>query len=207
MQSILKLMPALAVAAAACATAPPPPPEASLTFQGAAICSATLQAMDATPITLEAPTGQHYAAVPITAAASPCLTGEGTARPYALLRLPEAQNIASINVGALLEARRVFAAEVVLLNADMSVSRHLGPETFRHRGKTWSALVRPQPGETFVAIMANPDLIGETFAYVVTPRPAESSADQGASGFHVPYSYEGTVFVRLYFNDPATLAP
>lgn len=207
MKPILKLIPAFAIFAAACATNAPPPPEASLTFQSAAICSASLDAAAAKPITLEGPTGQLYTPVVISAAESPCLTGDGTARPYALLRLPDAANLASINAGSLLEARRVFASDILLLNADMTVSRQLGPEAFRHRGRTWSVLVRPQPGETYLAIIANPELVGTRFAYIVNPEPEETPLDARGPSYYLPYSYEGTVFVRLFFHDPATLAP
>lgn len=204
MNSFFRLIPALGFLLTACATTPPP--EATTSYTSAKACSPWFDQTVAHNIAITEPVEGYFRTFTLPSADTPCLSIEGKERPYVLVRLPDIENLASLNLGSILESRRVFSPEVLLLKEDLTISRTLKDKALRHRGKTLSALVRPQPGEKYIAITGNPELIGQKFAFVVTPE-AEVPSDPHQAWQHVPYSYEGTVFVRLYFSDPAQLAP
>jgi len=185
--------------AAACATAPPPPPAPALTFSGTAICSEAPDATLAKTVTVKKRQTSGNQTITIDAAA-PCVMVDGSKRPYALFRLPEGVTIESIQAGGVFQRTRVFAAEVVTLDADLAPVRTYGPQSFQNRGGTWSSFFRARESEKYVLIRANPDLIGDGYFFT-------ESGSSVADALQKSYSYEGLVFARIYLSEPAGIPP
>ncbi|MEZ5998990.1 MAG: hypothetical protein R3B98_09880 [Hyphomonas sp.] len=197
--------------AAACATAPAPPPAPALTFAGTADCSETPDASLAAVVPVKKFQTSGNLTKTIDAEA-PCVTVDGSKRPYALFRLPEGVSVESVQAGGLFQRTRVFAPEVVMLDADMAPARTFGPEAYQNRGGSWSTFFRAREGEKYVLVRANPDLIGEGYDFA---RGQQEPLPDKASRFvvismpptHKDYSYEGMVFVRIYLSGPAPIPP
>lgn len=194
------------LAASACSTTPPPPPpEASLSFSGIAGCTEAFSAADAQALTVKKRQSSG-SAVSILNAGSACQSVGDSQRPYALFKLPAGVKISTIQAGSTLQAKRVFAAEVVTLDENLVPVRTFGPETFLHRGASLSAFFQARENERYVAIRANPELIGKHYSFTL---PIEETGADPATrpGRHVDYSYEGPVFARVFLATPAQNGP
>lgn len=197
--------------AAACATAPPPPPPPALTFAGTADCSETPDASLATVVTVKKRQTSGNITKTIDTEA-PCVTVDGSKRPYALFRLPKGLSIESVQAGGLFQRARVFAPEVLMLDAEMTPVRTFGPEAYRNRGGSWSTFFRAREGEQYILVRANPDLIGDGYNFAIgeqdpLPETASRFVVLSTPTTQKDYSYEGMVFVRIYLSEPSEVQP
>lgn len=196
---------------AACVTAAPPPPEAVLQFTPAAPCASALSAAKAVSLTPETPAGTTLRAAAVGGPEAQCYSGaDNVARPYALFAVPDGQ-VASVNAGAMLEGRRVLAAQVSTLDAELNVMRTFARQDFQHRGRTYSVLFRPIAGERYILVTTDAAAIGGRVSFVTgdpdtAPLPPHLGAAPRDKTFRAelsaPFSYEGTAFARVYFNAP-----
>ena len=185
---------------AACVTPPPPPEAAALEFSTEVSCTETFQqtaAIDMTPETEEGITVRRSA----LDGESNCITTINGAVPYALYKLPAANNIASINAGSIFEPARVLGANVHFLNADMEPMRSFRIEEMRHRGSTLSVLVQPREEEVFVVIVADRSSAGSAYNRSRPDNGEEIATDS------VAYSIVGQSFVRIYYFKPENALP
>jgi hypothetical protein len=203
------------LALGACATAvepPPPPPAAIVSFAPASACTSAPAVAAAVSLTPEEPTGRLEKIVALDAAA-PCLSpAGGGAAPYAVFALPTAGKVASISAGAVLEARRMVAPAVYTAGADGSLIRSFEAGDLRHRGRTYAVVFTPKADEKFVVVAAEPASMGKAFS-LLSVDPATAAVPKAITdpariaeyraGYTRPYSYEGEVFARVYFADPA----
>lgn len=191
----------------ACATQPPAPPGPVRTYVATAACSDIMSAGSATTVTVKRRKSSGEVVTPIDAA-SACFNVDGSSRPYAIFRLPGSVKIESIQAGGVFQRNRLLAAEVVTLNAELAPVRTFGPEAFLHRGGSWSAFFRAREQEKYIAVRANPALIGSGYYFTQfeplppgSPDPAQS--DIQPLGLRTDYSYEGLAFVRVFLSEPS----
>jgi hypothetical protein len=180
----------LACLAGRAAAAPPGP---VLTFRSETFCVPEMTVSEPVVLAAEKPAGVIVKVVDVDAMAA-CLADAGGVRPYALFELPADGRIASVNAGAVIEQKRLLAPRVVTLDADRRVVRAFAPDALMRRGQTLSVLFRPQAQERFVAVLADPGLVGKRLALTL---------DAGREDLSTPYSYEGQAFARVYVADPA----
>lgn len=202
---ILKL--ALAAATcmtAACATAPVPPSEASLSFASPTGCTETISADAAELVTIKKrqSSGNLVTQLDLQSA---CQIVDGAERPYALYKLPGSVKIANVQAGGVFQAKRLFAAEVLTLDENLTPVRSFGPESFLHRGGSWSAFFQARENERYIAVRANPDLIGDAYGFSRQMEGADSASS--VAGHRISYSYEGPVFARVFLAEPAPVGP
>lgn len=192
----------------ACATPPPPPPPASLSFDGAAGCTQNIEAHTAQTVTIK----KRQRAGTLSIIAGPettCQVVNEAKLPYVLYKLPGSVEISTIQAGGVFEAKRLFASEVVTLDAELAPVRTFGPEAFLQRGGTWSVFFPSRANERYVLIRANPDLIGKAYLFTEQPaNPAETQIGTAAdAGPKTEYSYGGYVFARVFLEEPAAVGP
>ena len=197
--------------AAACATAPPPPAPAALAFAGSADCSDVPDASVAETVTVKKRQTSGNLTRTIDSEA-PCMTVGGSQRPYALFRLPDGVSIESVQAGGLFQRARVFAPEVVMLDADLAPVRTFGARAYQNRGGSWSTFFRAHENEKYVLVRANPDLIGNGYSFTLgddepEPQPASKFVIITTPETRKDYSYEGMAFVRIYLSEPSAIAP
>ncbi|MCI4646293.1 MAG: hypothetical protein MRY64_16045 [Hyphomonadaceae bacterium] len=208
----LRLAVGLAALALAGCQLPTPPP-AALSFTPATACSERFQSAGATDLTPDAPTAsiRRYFVVDTVA---PCLVEAGQDLPYALFKLPTTGNPASANAGAIMAANRVFAAKIVTLDANLNEVRRFEHDVFLRRGSSLTHLFRPTDDEAYIAIMASPELVGGRYSMITGDLDSVTRTGQWErlfkddeayrNGLSSPYSYEGEVFVQVYFAEPET---
>lgn len=193
---------------AACATPPPPPPPASLSFDGTGACTQNIEAHTAQTVTIKKRQRSGTLSI-IAGPETACQVVNDAKLPYVLYKLPGSVKISTIQAGGVFEAKRLFAAEVVTLDADLAPVRTFGPEAFLQRGGTWSVFFPSRANERYVLIRANPDLIGK--AYLFTEQPDNSAAPQigtaADAGPKTDYSYGGYVFARVFLEEAAAVGP
>ena len=200
MKTSLKLALSSTVLLAACVTPPPPPEAAALDFAPTAKCTDGFVQETAIDMTPEEPQG-YTVRRGVLDNASACLTSDGAAVPYALYRLPSANNTASVQAGSIFEPARILGAHVHFLDADLRPTRSYGAGDMLHRGSTLSVLVRPRESEAYVAIVADREL---SYSAYDRSRPEDGN---GKANDRIPYSLLGRSFVRVYYYDPTTMLP
>ena len=194
---------------AACVTAAPLP-EPVLAYAGQTSCSSAMSTALAADLTPKSPAGVSVKTAPVTAV-TPCVTGAGAGQAYVVFALPSQGLVASVNAGAVIEAKRVLAPAVMTLDASGAVKRTFAGDDLARRGRTLSALFTPQPDERFVAVAVDPAAIGGRLSFVsVDPDAAPTpehltprlTPEVYRAGLGAAYSYEGEAFARVYFSDP-----
>lgn len=192
---------------AACAT-PPPPPPASLSFDGIAGCTQSIDASKAETVTIKK--RQHSGTLSIIIGPeTACHMVKDAKLPYVLYKLPNSVDISTIQAGGVFEANRLFAAEVVTLDENLGSVRTFGPDAFLQRGGTWSVFFPPKAIERYVLVRANPDLIGKAYLFTEQPAEAADNPAEPAAGMgpKTDYSYGGYVFSRVFLEKAAAVGP
>lgn len=195
------------VTAACATTAPPPPPDAVLQFTPAAPCAA-ISAANAVSLTPERPVGLILRTAAVGAPTSACYgAASGGATPYAMFALPDGA-VASVNAGAMIEARRVLGPQVATLDAGLNIVRTFAASDFHQRGRTYSVLFRPRGEEKYVLVSADAALVGGRLSFVsgdpATAQLAPHLNEAYRADLSAPFSLEGSAFARVYFDAPVT---
>jgi hypothetical protein len=146
---------------------------------------------------------------------APCLRrAPGVGSPYAVFALPGSGEAASVAAGGVVEPYRLFAATVSTIDAGGQVIRTFAAGDMRRRGQTLAVVFVPRPEERYVVVAADPDKVGRALSLVsvdpaAIPVPPDRTSDEGIALFRAslawPYSYEGRVFARVYFAEPAAI--
>lgn len=144
---------------AGCASTPMPPP---VTAYSAANCPAMPDLGRAISLTPAKPKKAFTVTVPVGRASS-CITRAGAQAPYVLFALPAAGDGKMIEVGAQMEALRIFSPSIALLDGNGRQVRGFTPNQYLYRGALYSVQFVPREEERFVLVAANPALIGSQY--------------------------------------------
>ncbi|MET4684945.1 MalM family protein [Brevundimonas faecalis] len=192
----------------ACATAAPPPP--AMLAYARMDCSAAPDLSSALSLTPDKERAVHLVASPI-GTDTPCLTRAGRSVPYVVYALPTDFEDKTLNVGSTLEAMRIFAPNVEVLDAQGRVTRTFEREEYFYRGPVYSVQFRPRQNESYLLVTAAPELVGQGYdaiqigvATTVVPVGMYSAVvNTGTEAKQLrTFSYDGTV--RVSINDTDT---
>lgn len=191
---------------AACAAGSISPPVLTYASQGCATAADLSTAVSLTPPRERA---VHVVTSPVDSG-TPCLDRAAPA-PYVLYRLPIDLDDKTVTVGSTLEAMRIFAPEVAVLDGGGAVTRTFAREEFYYRGPHYSVQFRPREGDAYVLVSAEPELVGQRYDSIMIGTTTTSLYTAGGgvswtSGVDRAqsrtFSYEGTVQVLV--NDADT---
>jgi hypothetical protein len=178
--------PLVALIAVACVTNQPPP---LLTISERA-CAAAPDLSGAFPVVLKTDSAAQVIMDHDTA----CLQPAGEARRlYAIFRLPTSDEPFSLSVTSVARGLGVFAPYLLLLDANGVQRRTIPHDRFLFRGNTLQAGFRPQPGETFLLVASDPDVVGQETKGIVG-NTNMSAVPVGTGG--MIYIYSGTETTR-----------
>jgi hypothetical protein len=203
------LIPVLAVGASACATvevAPPSPPVLELS---GGTCHDAIRTGAPTRLTPEKPR-QWNVVTTVVGATTPCVSHEGRDGYYVVYELPQNGPNHVVTIGGAQEPLRIFAPEVMLLDAEGQVTRNFGPEKYMTLGDTFGVQFKPNGTERFVAVKSSSLIVGQTRAGVEQRLLAgvgtacggaycsSYTSYSGAEGLASrTFSHEGTIAVRV----------
>jgi hypothetical protein len=192
---------------AACAT--PAPPPAVLEYV-ASNCAAAPSVANAASLVPEREREAHAVRTPVTPE-TPCVVdADGRTAPYAVFAVPADFEDKTLTAGASLEAARIFAPQVSLLDAQGTVVRTFTRADYLYRGAIYGVQFRPRAGETYVLVAADPALVGERYdSILIGTSTATSATPAGAFSWTTgvdgeqsrTFSYEGTIQVSVYDAD------
>lgn len=190
---------------AACAAGSAPPPVLTYASQNCAAAADLSTAISLTPPREKA---VHIVTNPVDSG-TPCLARAAPA-PYVLYRLPADQEDKTVTVGSTLEATRIFAPEVAILDGGGAVTRTFARDEFYYRGPHYSVQFRPREGDAYVLVSAAPELVGQRYDSIMIGTTTTSVYTAGG-GFSWTsgvdrsqsrtFSYEGAVQVLVNDSD------
>jgi len=193
---------------AACATTAADIPQPALQF-ARADCAASPSLAGPIGLTPEKERVSHLVVAPV-GTASGCLARDGKAGPYVVFALPADYDDKTITVGGALEATRIFAPSVAVLDASGTVTRTFSREDYLYRGPVYSVQFRPRQNETYVLVTSDPELVGKRYDSVsigtnTTTICTGYTCSNWTTGVDASqsrvFSYEGTVQVAVYDTD------
>jgi hypothetical protein len=120
--------------------------------------------------------------------------------------LPKDPTGKTLTVGAVLEGRRIFAPEVVLLDAAGKTARTFPAADYYYRGAVFSVQFVPKPDEAFVLVEADPARVGQRYDSIAigtatTPIVTPYASMNWHSGVDTKesrtFSYEGSAQVTV----------
>lgn len=141
---------------------------------------------------------------------SNCLVRAGTQAPYVIYALPDDMDDKTIIVGGVLEASRIFAPLIEILDASGQVLKTFQPEDYYYRGPVYSVQFRPQFGQRYLLVTADTTLVGQSYdsiqvgvntSYVSTGLYTSAINTGVESRSSRTFSYEGVVRVMLNDTD------
>jgi hypothetical protein len=133
----------------ACATLPPPaPPVLEYARQD---CDAAPDLTTAISLTPAKESHVHRVST-VMSGETACLTRDGGTSPYVVYALPADHEDKTLIVGGVLEAFRIFAPAITLLDAQGQVTRTFPAEEFLYRGSVYSVQFRPRATETYILV-------------------------------------------------------
>lgn len=192
---------------AACATVGAPP--GPTTQFARSDCAAAPDLTSPISLTPEKERASHVVAAQV-ARTGACLARDGHAAPYAVFALPADHEDKTIAVGGVLEATRIFAPSVTLLDRTGAVTRSFAREDYYYRGAVYSVQFRPRPDEAYLLVAADPALVGKrydsvaigTSTTVVSTGYATATWTSGVdTSLSRTFSYEGAVQVTVSDSD------
>lgn len=187
MQSKHVIASVVALLAGACVTDQPPP---LLTITERA-CEATPDLSAAHPLVLKADSPVKVTMDFGTA----CLQPAGEARRlYAVFRLPASSEPFSLSVTSEARGLGVFAPYLLLLDETGAQRRAISHDRFLFRGNTLQAGFRPQPGETYLLVASDPDVVGQKTKGIVGN--TNMAAVPVGTGGGMMYIYSGSETTR-----------
>ena len=142
----------------ACAT-PAPPLPAVFNFAGAG-CATAPVLTGALSLIPEEERARHSVEAQVTST-SPCLNRENGSVPYVVYAMPADIGDKTLAVGGLLEAMRIFAPSVSVLDRDGRVTRTFEPHDYMFRGPAYSVQFRPREGDAYILVTSEPALVGQ----------------------------------------------
>lgn len=216
MSNLKKLLMTASLGLAACVTAPPPPPEAVVQLAERLNCTDTISLAGAVALTSEQPVGTMTRMSGFNPE-TPCVSTANGYRTYTVFALPQMDNLVTVNAGSAIEPRRTLAVNVHVLDASGQTIESYDHASMRQRGTTWSTMFRVAPEARYVVLETDETRIGEALSLTASTRDPDTvitnymGSDDARVGdllanTTVNWSYEGTSFVRLYFEEPATTA-
>ena len=152
----LALAPALL---AGCVTVPPATPP-TLNYAGHN-CETAPNLVLAASLVPEEPEAHYMVSTPVDDLTS-CLRDGALPTPYVLYEIPSTE-VRMIEVGSVLEYMRIFSPHVVLLDQEGNRVRSFTPDQYLFRGGFFSVQFRPQAGERFILVTADPSRIGQSY--------------------------------------------
>jgi hypothetical protein len=200
---------AMASALAGCVTIPAPP--SAVLEYARQDCGDRADLASATSLVPERERASHTVSVNVTAQTA-CLAEAERTSPYVVFAVPPDGAGKTIQVGATLEAARIFSPRIAVLDAEGVVTRTFERDQFLYRGPIYSVQLRPRPNEAFVLVTADPALVGQRYdsinistatggAYAAGVYASwTTGVDQAQSR---TFSYEGTVVVTVYSPETA----
>lgn len=199
----MRLLPAATLPAmllAGCAsTTPPAPPVLSYAATG---CAAQPDLASAISLNSEKKKKVWTVDRPV-AGDTPCLTRNGVSGPYLVYALPSAGTARMVELGAVMEAGRLFSPSVILLDAQGVPTRGFAADQYMFRTGVLSVQFTPQEHERFALVTADPARVGQSYDAIRTGT-SSTYIPVGAYGgsnwrsgheaqVSLGYSYEGTV--------------
>lgn len=194
--------------ASACATAAPPPP--AMLAYARMDCAAAPDLSSAVSLTPDKERAVHLVASPV-GTDTPCLLRAGQPVPYVVYTLPADFGDKTLNVGSTLEAMRIFAPSVEVLDAQGQVTRTFERREYFYRGPVYSVQFRPRQNESYLLVTAAPELVGQQYdaiqiGVVTSVVPVGVYSAVVNTGVEAKqsrtFSYDGTV--RVSINDTDT---
>lgn len=142
---------------------------------------------------------------------SPCLRNGPEETPYILFAIPLETNVKMIEVGAQMEALRIFSPAVAILDESGNQLRSFTPDQYLYRGPVFSVQFSPQRGERFILVTADPARIGQSYDAIAlstssTPIVSPYFVSNWTSGIDQnisrTFSYEGSVMAIVHSVEP-----
>lgn len=193
---------------AACATAVPPPPPAVLAY-ARQDCDAEPNLADAISLTPAKESQVHRVSTVVTSQTA-CLKSDGETSPYVVYALPADRGDKTLIVGGVLEAYRIFAPSVTLLDEQGRVTRAFAADEFLYRGPVYSVQFRPRETEAYIVVNVDRDRIGAGYDAInvgtnTTTISTGYYSSNWTTGTETHYSrtfsWEGTVLVTVNDSD------
>lgn len=187
----------------ACAATPPAP----VLHYARNDCAATPNLSAAISLTPDREKASHAVLTPVDGQAA-CLAPAGT--PYFVYRLPADFGDKTITVGATLEALRIFAPDVAILDANGVVTRTFARDEYYYRSLHYSVQFRPREEEVYILVSAEPALVGQRYDSIVIGTSTTSTYANGMAfswtggtddNLSRTFSYEGTIAVVVSDSD------
>lgn len=193
--------------ASACATATPP--ALAVLEYSRTDCAAAPDLTTAVSLTPKKETNGHIVST-VIGPDSPCLRAAEASSPYVVYALPADIDDKTLAVGGLLEPNRILSPTVAVLDASGVVRRTFAAEDYFYRGFVYSVQFRPQAGDAYVLVTANPARVGQRYDSINVGTStttvytgfgtANFTTGHEATGSRA-FSYEGTVQVIVYDSD------
>ena len=192
---------------AACATLPPPPPP--VLEYARQDCDAAPDLTTAISLTPAKESHTHRVSA-VVSDQTACLQRDGGTSPYVVFALPEDRGDKTLIVGGVLEAFRIFAPAITLLDAQGQVSRAFPAEEFLYRGSVYSVQFRPRETEAYLLVDVDQNRVGTGYdAINVGTNTTTISTGYYASNITTgteshssrTFSWEGTVLVTVNDSD------
>lgn len=181
----------LAAAATGCASTPPIPPLEPVTSIAGKVCDTAVSR--AAPVNLSPPPKetpeQHFVSHTFDQTTA-CIGGEAGERNYQVFELSGFTSGKLLTAGAPLDAKRVLAVKVSLLDRDGNVTRSFPREDYLFRGDTYSVQFRPRDTEAFVLIETDPALVGQERQSVATGMNGQYMSTGTGGGYTAYYGYD-----------------
>ncbi|MFT4913401.1 MAG: hypothetical protein ACI9YM_001999 [Brevundimonas sp.] len=192
---------------AACATAVPPAP--AVLEYARQDCDAAPNLADAISLTPEKESPVHRVSTVVTSQTA-CLKSDGGTSPYVVYALPADRGDKTLIVGGVLEAFRIFAPAIILLDSQGQVTRAFAADEFLYRGPVYSVQFRPRETEAYILVDVDRDRVGAGYdAINVGTNTTTISTGYYASNWTTgtenhssrTFSWEGTVLVTVNDSD------
>jgi hypothetical protein len=192
---------------AACATAVPPAP--AVLDYARQDCDAVPNLTTAISLTPEKESPAHRVST-VVSSQTACLQQDGGTSPYVVYALPADRDDTTLIVGGVLEAFRIFAPTITLLDAQGQVTRAFPAEEFLYRGPVYSVQFRPRETEAYILVKVDRDRVGAGYdAINVGTNTTTISTGYYASNWTTgtenhssrTFSWEGTVLVTVNDSD------
>ncbi len=197
----------LASSLVACVTVEPPPLPA-LTYANQA-CTASPDLSAAISLTPDKERAVHLVMAEVNETAA-CIMRNGVAVPYVVLALPADHDDKTLIVGSQLDVNRIFAPEVLILDAQGNETRSFGRDEYFYRGTIYSVQFRPRENERFVLVAGAPELVGREYNAIqigtntvstYTPYGGASWTSGSEAATRRTFAYNGTVKVQINDTD------
>lgn len=188
---------------AACVTATPPISPA-LTYASTG-CGTAPDLTAAISLTPDKERAVHQVGAEVNEGTA-CILRHGVGVPYVVLSMPQDYDDKTLIVGSQLNINRIFAPEVLVLDAQGNETRNFNREEYFYRGTIYSVQFKPRENERFVMVVAAPELVGQEYNAIqigtnTTTTYTPYGGANWTSGTEIKtqrtFAYNGTVMVMI----------